>query len=139
MFANQLPLLELGREPAEVRGEIAAYCKPGGTKYDQRSFGRLPIYAFSDPNDVLSYAIPPKFADEYLDSRMCPKVTNIIINVAKPISLFGLGEVANPAEAHSGYDHDERVIAIVAHGIGHEGSAEVVKERCTWMETIDTN
>ncbi len=54
-------------------------------------------------------------------------------------AVFGLGEVPNPAEAHAGYDHDERVIAIVAHGIGHEGSAEVVRERCTWMETINTN
>ncbi len=97
---------------------------------------QLSIYAFSDPNDILSYPIPPKFADAYLDSRLCPKVTNIAINVAKPISLFGLGEFANPAAAHGDYEHDERVIALIAHGIGQENTADIVKERCTWLQTI---
>ncbi len=91
---------------------------------------------FSDPNDVLSYPIPPKFADAYLDSRLCPKVTNIAINVAKPISLFGLGEFANPAAAHGDYEHDERVIALIAHGIGQENTADIVKDRCSWLETV---
>ncbi len=137
MLANQLPLLELGRKPATVRGQIAKYCRPDGELRGQRMLGKLPIYAFSDPNDLLSYPIPPNFADEYLDSRLCPKVTNIAINVAKPISLFGLGEIANPASAHSGYDHDERVIALIAHGFGQENAADIVKERCTWLETTE--
>jgi hypothetical protein len=137
MMANQLPLLELGRKPATVRGQIAKYCRPDGALRDQRILGKLPIYAFSDPNDLLSYPIPPNFADQYLDSRLCPKVTNIAINVAKPISLFGLGEIANPATAHGGYDHDERVIALIAHGFGQENAADIVKERCTWLETIE--
>ncbi len=137
MLANQLPLLELGRKPATVRGQIAKYCGPDAELRDQRILGKLPIYAFSDPNDLLSYPIPPNFADEYLDSRLCPKVTNIAINVAKPISLFGLGEIANPASAHSGYDHDERVIAMIAHGFGQENAADIVNERCTWLETTE--
>ncbi len=137
MLANQLPLLELGRKPATVRGQIAKYCRPDGELRDQRILGKLPIYAFSDPNDLLSYPIPPKFADQYLDSRLCPKVTNIAINVAKPISLFGLGEFANPASAHGDYDHDERVIALIAHGFGQENAADIVKERCTWLETTE--
>ncbi len=127
---------ELGRKRATVRGQIARYCRSDGDLRDQRILAKLSIYAFSDPNDVLSYPIPPKFADEYLDSRLCPKVTNIAINVAKPISLFGLGEFANPAAAHGDYDHDERVIALIAHGIGQENTADIVKERCTWLETI---
>jgi len=137
MLANQLPLLELGRKPATVRGQIAKYCRPDGELRDQRILGKLQIYAFSDPNDLLSYPIPPKFADQYLDSRLCPKVTNIAINVAKPISLFGLGEFANPASAHGDYDHDERVIALIAHGFGQENAADIVKERCTWLETTE--
>jgi hypothetical protein len=137
MLANQLPLLELGRKPATVRGQIAKYCSPGGELHGQRIIGKLPIYAFSDPNDILSYPIPPNFADEYLDSRLCPKVTNIAINVAKLISLFGLGEFANPGSAHGDYDHDERVIAMIAHGFGQENAADIVKERCTWLETVD--
>jgi hypothetical protein len=137
MLANQLPLLELGRKPATVRGQIAKYCRPDGELRDQRILKKLPIYAFSDPNDLLSYPIPPNFADQYLDSRLCPKVTNIAINVAKTISLFGLGEIANPASAHGDYDHDERVIALIAHGFGQENAADIVKERCTWLETTD--
>ena len=137
MLANQLPLLQLGRKPVSVRGRIASYCRPDGELRDQRIVRKLSIYAFSDPNDILSYPIPPKFADKYLDSRLCPKITNIAINVAKPISLFGLGEFANPAEAHGGYEHDERVIALIAHGIGHEQAADIVKERCTWLETTE--
>jgi hypothetical protein len=137
MLANQLPLLELGRKPATVRGQIAQYCSPDGELRDQRILGKLPIYAFSDPNDILSYPIPPDFADKYLDSRLCPKVTNIAINVAKLISLFGLGEFAGPGSAHSDYDHDERVIAMIAHGFGQGNAADIVKERCTWLETVD--
>ncbi len=138
MLANQLPLLQIGRKPAAVNGKIADYCRPDGRLYDQRILGKLPIYAFSDPNDILSYPIPPKFVDEYSDSRLCPKVTNIAINVAKPFVLFGLGEGANPTEAHSGYDHDDRVIALIAHGIGHDATAPVVTERCTWLETTES-
>jgi hypothetical protein len=137
MLANQLPLLELGQKRAAVRGEAYSYCRPEGEHFERRLLSKLPIYAFSDPNDILSYPIPPKFADQYLDSRLCPSITNITINVAKPISLFGLGEFANPGEAHGGYDHDERVIALIANGIGHDETAQIVKERCTWLETID--
>jgi hypothetical protein len=137
MLANQLPLLELGRKPATVRGQIARYCRPDGDLRDQRILEELSIYAFSDPNDILSYPIPPKFANDYLDSRLCPKVTNIAINVAQPISLFGLGEFANPAAAHDDYDHDERVIALIAHGIGQKNAADIIKERCTWLKTTD--
>ena len=137
MLANQLPLLELGRKRATVRGQIGKYCRPDGELRSQRILGKLPIYAFSDPNDLLSYPIPPNFADEYLDSRLCPKVTNIAINVAKTISLFGFVEIANPASAHSDYDHDERVIALIAHGFGQENAADIVKERCTWLEITE--
>ncbi len=135
MMANQLPLLELGRKPASVRGQIRDYCQPGGSKYDDRMIGHMPIYAFSDPNDMLSYPIPPKFADEYMDSRMCPQFTNITLNVAQPINLFGLSDVANPLSAHVDYDHDDRVIALMAHGLGHADQAVIISERCTWLET----
>ena len=55
MLANQLPLLELGRKPAIVRGQIDQHCRPDGELHAQRILGKLPIYAFSDPNDILSY------------------------------------------------------------------------------------
>jgi hypothetical protein len=135
MFANQLPLLELGRKPAPVRGQIKDYCRPGGSKYGDRMIERMPIYAFSDPNDMLSYPIPPNFADEYMDSRICPQFTNITLNVTSPINLFGLSEVANPLSAHVDYDHDERVIALMAQGLGQADQAAIISERCTWLET----
>ena len=135
MLANQLPLLELGRAPAGITGEIGAYCDADGAKFAERSLSELPIFAFSDPNDLLSYGLPPDFVRNHLDSRLCPRVTNITLNVAQPTSLFGLGEFANPAEAHVAYDHDERVIAIMAHGFGHDQADALVNERCTWMET----
>ena len=51
--------------------------------------------------------------------------------------MFGLGEFADPSEAHSGNDNDERVIALIAHGIGQPDTAEIVRQRCTWLETTE--
>lgn len=137
MMANQLPLLELGRKRAAVRGEIDAYCRPGGKHYQKRLFGRMAIFAFSDPNDLLSYPVPPNFVDRYMDSRLCPRITNVTLNVAEPVSLFGVSDFANPLAAHGGYDQDERVVALMAHGLGQAGTAEVVKQRCTWLQTVE--
>ena len=63
---------------------------------------------------------------------MCPQFTNITLNVAQPINLFGLSDVANPLSAHVDYD---RVIALMAHGLGHADQAAIIAERCTWLET----
>ncbi len=94
------------------------------------------MVAFTDPNDLLSYPVPQAWVDAYLDSRLCPRITNIILNVAHPTSVFGLTDFANPLEAHVGYDHDERVIALISHGIGQGDEAQVIKDRCTWLETV---
>ena len=137
MLANQLPLLQLGREKPKVTNQIKEYCQESGAHWDDRLFKQLNIVAFSDPNDLLSYGIPAKFAREKMDSRICPKITNIEINVTDVTSLFGIGEFANPADAHNGYDNDEQVIKLIAHGIGHEETSEVTKERCSWQEIVD--
>ena len=88
MMANQLPLLQLSLAPPEVQGEVNAYCKPDGALADQRALNALRIYAFSDPNDLLSYPIPPGLARQGLDSRLCPSVTNVSINVARADELL---------------------------------------------------
>lgn len=137
MMSNQLPMLQLGRKPPEVTGQQQDYCQPNGNKYDKRVLTKTPIIAFSDPNDLLSYAIPNGFIDKYVDSRLCPEVTNVIINVANIINAFNFGKVANPLEAHIGYDKDDRVVAIIAKGFGHKNVAKVVNNRCRWTETID--
>ena len=46
----------------------------------------------------------------------------VSINVANVADLFGLGELTNPEEVHSGYDNDERVISIIAAGVGRQGT-----------------
>jgi len=137
MLSNQLPMLQLGRDMPEVVGKRYAYCDTNGSLYDERAFRRIKIYAFSDPNDILSYVLPSGFVDTYLDSRMCVDVTNIMINIAHVFDAFGLGTVANPLEAHIGYDSDERVIDLMAKGIGTENSTNLVNERCKWIETVD--
>ncbi len=137
MLANQLPLLQLGRKNPEVTEQIEEYCTEEGPNYHKRLFKELKIMAFSDPNDILSYEITPLFAHKRMDSRICPRMTNVSINIAAVISLFGVGEVANPGEAHNGYSGDERVIQLIVHGIGHEGAADLIKERCTLLEVVD--
>jgi len=137
MMSNQLPMLQLGRKLPDVSNQNAAYCQLEGGKYDQRMLTKTPIIAFSDPNDLLSYAIPHGFVEKYLDSRLCFEVTNIHINVATIFDAFGLGKLANPLDAHVGYDTDDRVIALIAKGIGNNNTAKIVNERCRWVETID--
>jgi hypothetical protein len=137
MLSNQLPMLQLGRELPEVSGRKTAYCDPGGAHYRSRLVSRTSIIAFSDPNDLLSYAIPPGFSEKYLDSRLCVDVTNININVAGIIDVFGMGKFANPLDAHLGYSKDDRVVAMIAHGIGNHHTAPLVKEKCQWIQLIE--
>jgi hypothetical protein len=137
MMSNQIPLLEMGEQPPEVSGEADAYCLPGGEHYDKRLVKKTSIMAFSDPNDLLSYGIPQAFVENYLDSRLCAEVTNITINVAHVIDLFGMGKFANPMTAHTGYDSDDRVVALIAKGIGTKYTADIITERCKWTEYVD--
>ncbi len=137
MFANQLPMLQLGRDDPEVTGQIEEYCTEGGPNYKQRLFKELKIMAFSDPNDILSWQVTHEFEHEKLDSRICPSITNVSINIAKVVSLFGMGTFANPGTAHTGYGGDDRVVKLIVHGIGHDGAADLIKERCTMLKIVD--
>jgi hypothetical protein len=137
MLSNQLPMLQLGRKLPEITNQRHEYCRADGSHFDDRAFENVTIYAFSDPNDILSYVLPSGFVDKYIDSRMCVDVTNIMINIAHVFDAFGLGTVANPLEAHIGYESDDRVIALMANGIGTKDSTKLVEERCKWIETID--
>ncbi len=136
MLSNQLPLLRLGQAEPAVHGQIQEICAPGAPRAGERLFRETRLIAFSDPNDLFSYAIPPDFLDRHIDSRLCPALTNVILNVAPLSNLFGLGEIANPMAAHTEYDKDERVIGLIVHGIGHDQVAPVVAERCEWLEAV---
>lgn len=137
MMSNQLPMLQLGRELPQVTNQIANYCEPAGSNYASRMLSETSIIAFSDPNDLLSYAVHSDFKDKYLDSRLCPTVTNININVAKVIEVFDIKGLASPLTAHIGYDTDDRVVAMIANGIGGPNTSAVTTERCKWTKVID--
>lgn len=137
MLSNQLPMLQLGRELPEVTGQHKNYCDPKGDHYNKRMVSETSILAFSDPNDLLSYGIPPGFTDKYIDSRLCVSFTNVNINVAKVIDAFGISDLADPMEAHLGYDKDDRVIALIADGVGNERTLPLVKQRCEFTKTVD--
>jgi hypothetical protein len=137
MLSNQLPLLEAGREGQQVVGQTDAYCGPNPAR-PGRFLAQTQIIAFSDPNDLMSYPVPDLFAERYIESRLCPSVTNITINVASVNSFLGLGDIANPLSAHSGYGPDARVGALLARGAGHPNVAPVVAERCSWRETDES-
>jgi hypothetical protein len=138
MLSNQLPLLEAGQDPKEVTGRAADFCEPGSPLADQRFLKALRMVAFSDPNDIMSYPLPEDWVDQYVDSRLCPKVTNVTINIANVRSLLGLGEIADPLTAHTGYGGDERIGGLLANGAGHEDTAAIVQERCTWFATDES-
>ena len=138
MLSNQLPLLQLGQTEPKVTGRIKEICGPGAFSPEKRMFKETRLIAFSDPNDLFSYAIPVKFLDEHLDSRLCPTLTNVVLNVAEVMNLLG-GEFANPLSAHTEYDADARVLGLLTQGIGGKNSDPVVRDRCTWLEAVPTN
>jgi hypothetical protein len=137
MLSNQLPLLQLGQPEPAVHGQIEEICREGSPRAGERLFRQTRLIAFSDPNDLFSYAIPPKFLDQHIDSRLCPTLTNVILNVADLTNIFGLG-VANPMAAHTEYDDDERVLGLMVHGIGSKDVAQTVADRCEWTEAVPT-
>jgi hypothetical protein len=133
MLSNQLPLLQLGRDVPEVTNQYDDYCTDDGKYRDKRVFRKSSIIAFSDPNDILSWAVPSGYEDANMDSRLCPSLVNVIINIAEVKTVFGL-ELASPGDAHRGYDNDERVIKLLAHGINNDNPDPMLKQRCEWME-----
>lgn len=133
MLSNQLPLLQLGRPPPAVTNQFPEYCSAAGAKRTERVFSESRFVAFSDPNDILSWSVPPGYEDLYMDSRMCPVLTNVIINVAPVKKFLGI-ELAAAGEAHRDYDNDQRIVKMMAHGIGAENADPLIQERCEWME-----
>lgn len=133
MLSNQLPLLQLGRGAPAVTNQIDHYCTNDGDKSDKRVFEKTKIVAFSDPNDILSWAVPPDYENKNMDSRICPSLVNVILNIAEVKSILGV-ELAAPGEAHRGYDNDERVLKLMARGMSDDGADPIIKQRCTWLE-----
>lgn len=121
MLANQLPLLRLGDVHAPVVSALPPSVERFVTlRHEERSRNRsalresLQIVAFSDPNDLLSYAIPQSFIDE-LPGGLQDKVllTNVILSVAE---VGAFKSLADPLEAHTGYDRNPTVLKFISCG-----------------------
>jgi hypothetical protein len=136
MLSNQLPLLQLGQPLPEIYDQVPSYCRTDGEHYDDRFLQRLQVVAFSDPNDLFSYAVTPEYINRYVDSRLCPQVTNVLLQVAPLSSIFGLQEIANPESAHTGYETDSRVLKMLVSGFGRAHGEAEVRERCEFIEAI---
>ncbi len=134
MLANQLPLLQLGREAPAVTGKFREYCTPNGEQKNERILHRLNIVAFSDPNDILSYPVQDDFAEKHIDSRICPRLANVSLNVAQQRDLFGAASFADPLTAHNGYVEDARVIGLITDGVSEKHMLPIVSEKCEWQE-----
>lgn len=138
MLANQLPILQISHPQPKIHNQINAYCTPQGSKYQNRIFRGLNIVAFSDPNDILSYAIPQEFTDKYIDSRICPFVTNVSVNVAPEISAFGVG-IVNPVSAHIDYDSSPKVINLITRGTENFSQDQSLREQCHFIRMKNDN
>lgn len=136
MMANQLPILKIDQPLPRVHNQIRDYCRINGKKYAKRLFKATNFIAFSDPNDILSYSIPQGFADKYIDSRVCPKVTNVSVNVAPEISAFGFG-IVNPVTAHTYYERNPKVIDLMTQGTNGFAEDGFLSQQCRWVRLKD--
>ena len=136
MLSNQLPLMQVGQPLPQVHEQTRSVCSEPGKRYQERFFEHLQIVAFSDPNDLLSYAVKPDYIERYVDSRLCPTITNVAIEVAPVTRLFGTESFANPQQAHTDYEADSRVLKLLVNGLDSEYGDPEVRLRCSFLETI---
>ncbi len=67
---------------------------------------------------------------------MCPEVTNVNINIANEISVFGAG-VVNPISAHTEYDNDQRVIQMISYGTSDIKNDKILSQKCRFTRLTD--
>lgn len=128
MLANQLPLLQAGQPVPAAAHKAPEYCGANAPKIKDRWLKSLSVIAFSHPNDILSYTIPQSFTDDFMDSRLCATTTNVVVSVARQLSL-AVTSVASPQVAHTAYDNDGRVLALMTQGLGQNQ----LPQGCSWL------
>lgn len=115
MVANQLPLLDQANPVAPGSAPYESSIKAVGDLVaesrsrigDWSGLPNLTIVAFSDPNDLLSFRLPPSLA--------APAMTRLInITVSNAWTYFGW--VERPLLAHCAYMQNPVVVHIIAHG-----------------------
>lgn len=99
MFANQFALLSIGRPQDEDVNSLVKLDRELG-----RSKATVQVYAFSDPNDLLSLPLNTKLKNVS------------ICNVYVRNPGITLGIAMNPGDAHVNYERNSHVIATLLDG-----------------------
>jgi ABC-type amino acid transport substrate-binding protein len=111
-LANQLPLLELaeeGRSRVFDLSAVSTVLQNFVALRARRADAVAPTIEFvaiSDPNDLLSYALPPTKIDG-------AHLVNVSARIGRE---FGLGIVANPLQAHTGHTDNAQVRGLLING-----------------------
>jgi hypothetical protein len=132
MLANQLPLLTLGdvKSPVPSRApapkpyqsllSVAKRRKAATTHPSTNAppaAAKLSIVAFSDPNDLLSYPIPP-----WLEANDEASFANVSISEATTAYYIPfVGWIWNPDTAHTAYGIDDHVVDMILNGAKVDG------------------
>ncbi|MCM2678923.1 hypothetical protein [Echinimonas agarilytica] len=137
MLSNQLQLMQLGRTAPNEFHQERDYCSAHSADFDKRLVRDLELISITDPNDIFSYTVPQSFVDEFVDARLCPSLINVVTQVAVPINILGMTELAEPMTAHKGYFSDTKVLDVIAFGLNgallnSEGHAS-----CRWNDVVE--
>ena len=121
MAANQIPLLQTAEQVPQAGASLTMQAAPPdslaqllakrrATTRERRTpvGGPLVLIAFTDPNDVLSYTLPP---ERY--RAQGAQVHNVLVSNAK--TYFGWLE--NPVDAHLGYLPNPDVGSLISCGV----------------------
>ncbi|MBW8190537.1 hypothetical protein K0504_05760 [Neiella marina] len=137
MLSNQLQLFQLGRPEPDSKVQTGDYCTTSSADYDKRLVNEMRLVSITDPNDVFSYTVPQTFVDEFIDARLCPKLVNVVTEVAAPINVFGLTQVAEPMAAHKDYFTDSKVLDVMVFGLAGAMSSDEGHEGCEWHDVVN--
>jgi len=109
MMANQIPLLKTGTSKDKLQNMYKPFSKYFTSKEGIR------LVAFSDPNDILSYAL----CEECLEDDLKDKYANVAISIADKtyhIPFYKNLDFVNYMTAHLGYVHNDNVLTILMKG-----------------------
>lgn len=102
----------LGPPPCDDALESYIEKRGDGPQYVGKADGEPWIIAFSDPNDPLSYPIPPDLCQAHPDVFL-----DVITSVARTAFwLPGFGRITDPITEHTGYGRDDRIIELILEG-----------------------
>jgi len=119
MNANQIPILSLAeqtlpdaslREATQPVDSLQKLLRERPRSLLERagSIERLVIVAFTDPNDLLSYVLPP---ERYRDEGV--QVVNVLVSNEPTL----LGKIERPDTAHRGYSANPDVPSLMSCGV----------------------